>query len=424
VHVPRQARGSTSVGASVAKPPEARPAVGGIEAVLELQRAAGNRAVTAELARRAPDLVIQRSIQIGDQTFSATSGAREFRRDLMLHLRRNDFIETGTKALWQAVEVQLASKDLSYYPTWDAALQSMQMAGFLDKGLPPSKVRIGPRGLGKRPGWRTDTRRAIKSARKDTKGLAARHVISSSTLGLAIESLPDDLGVLNAWLRDHGHPGNAPTPLGAKQAIWNLVHNHAGNLWMGESEPNTAIGFIRDRLAALKRPRGTPPAGDMDVGLLLEDIEKTKIEEVNPQHRMRDETWNLLLDQLYADVQEHFLGPADGDDAEPMPDAPASFPAEGADVDSMEVDAEPVSTAPGAGAAPAQAAVFADRDAVCDLIDMYIRNADIDLPALVGDEYTTIVQIFEALRSPGTVLPALHRFLTLDLSESIAANGQ
>lgn len=140
----------------------------------------------------------------------------------------------------------------------------------------------GPRTLGKRPGFQGDANRLEYG--RDHGGTARRHVISSSTLGTAIESSNGTIDVINAFLERHEQQRITERgkfgELAARRAAWHLVHNHVGNLWVGPSPVNTAIGFVRGTLHKAIRAiiraddHGikigkivsliTPPSGPMD----------------------------------------------------------------------------------------------------------------------------------------------------------------
>ena len=110
----------------------------------------------------------------------------------------------------------------------------------------------GPTMLGKRPAWQGPA-----SKIKAQAGMDRRHVISSSSLGLAVEraiqpALNTTLAAeyvedIRGFLVDHGVANLSPTATvqDAGRQAWVLLANHAGNLWMGPSDPNRVRGFIR-----------------------------------------------------------------------------------------------------------------------------------------------------------------------------------
>ncbi|MBB6250271.1 hypothetical protein [Nitrospirillum iridis] len=120
---------------------------------------------------------------------------------------------------------------------------------------PQKHASSGPKTLGPRPTFQGGANAMAYG--KDHGDTARRHVISSSTLGLAIEKSQANLQVVNGFLeRWGGQAVQEQTPAAlhvAKRQAWTIAHNHVGNLWVGPSPINTAIGFIRGPfLAAVK----------------------------------------------------------------------------------------------------------------------------------------------------------------------------
>jgi hypothetical protein len=323
--------------------------------LLALQRAAGNRAVAN---------AIQRAITVGDDIYTIDD-AREFRRSLMLKLKALGFAETGTKPAWAAVDEALGGGTDWQFATWEQMIGAMVERGLLDKPLRGGGPPTGPRRLGERPRWSSETAEAVARARTGP-GLAARHVLASSTLGLAIERSNAPLSELNAWLKEHRQDEHA-TDFAARRAIWSTVHNFAGNLWMGPTEANTAIGFVRPALLAV-RTKIVDTVGGVDVKAVRSAVQSRYV--TGGQDNERNRTWNLLLGDLDAELA------ALGD--------------------------------------------VAPRADVEDLVDMYYRNADIDPPALKDDEYKHVVAVWELLQNPATVLEGLRRFMSRPLARSIA----
>lgn len=326
-----------------------------------LQRAAGNRALAATFGYG----VLQREITVGNETFTMDE-AREFRRTLMLELKAQGFRELGTKGMWDWVDNALLDGN-QQAADWGTLINEMFGRGLLDKPLPSSGIAHGPRKLGERPKWSPQTSALIRDKRGTTKGLAARHVIASSTLGAAIERSSASPADMKTWLQAHGviPPANESE---LRRTIWTTVHNFAGNLWMGPTEANTAIGFIRDVLMGIKSklPMMSQSAVDIAQTRVLIDQRMVK----GGQDNERNRTWNLLLGDLSAELSEF-----------------------------------------------GQTATHAD---VTDLIDMYYRNADIDPPTLVDDEYDHVVNVWQLLQHPKSVLSGLELFMQLPLRHSIA----
>lgn len=146
---------------------------------------------------------------------------------------------------WCADE-ELAPRAFNDLDDVAAALMSLGLSYTKSKGFSHS----GPSHLGDRPDFSGEANQLeYGRAHGNT---ARRHVISSSTLGSAIESSVAEFEDIDAFLVRHG--GEAvPVKMGeekaaaliARRQAWELVHNHLGNLWVGPSPINTAIGFIR-----------------------------------------------------------------------------------------------------------------------------------------------------------------------------------
>jgi hypothetical protein len=246
--------------------------------------------------------VVQRTIRIGTTLYTA-SNARYFRRDLMITLAQLDFPEKGTGKMWERVEGWL--KDGKEHPFADFRTL---IANLYDQGLMEKQMIVGaamgPRGLGNRPTFTTGVTKLLELSKDESQ--ARRHVISSSTLGRAIELVPATLETLNAWLLRHGmseQPSTASTMdvRAAKIRIWEHVHNHLGNLWVGPSMPNSAIGFIRGPiLSAVEGARKHMAEKDSDT------VPLDSLIELLPKSPWRNNlfanTWNnvraTLIEQL------------------------------------------------------------------------------------------------------------------------------
>lgn len=326
-----------------------------------LQQSAGNRALAATFSSG----VLQREIAVGNETFTMDE-AREFRRTLMLELKAVGFKELGTKGMWDWVDSALLDGN-QQAADWGTLINRMFGLGLLDKPLPPSGIAHGPRRLGERPKWSPQTSALIRDKRGTAKGLAARHVIASSTLGAAIERSSASPSDMERWLELHDVlPPAKESEL--RRAIWTTVHNFAGNLWMGPTEANTAIGFIRDVLMGIRSKLQVTSQGAVDIAETRALINQRMVK--GGQENERNRTWNLLLGDLSAELNEF-----------------------------------------------GQTGTHAD---VTDLIDMYYRNADIDPPTLVDDEYDHVVKVWELLQDRNSVLNGLELFMQLPLRHSIA----
>ena len=115
---------------------------------------------------------------------------------------------------------------------------------------PVRGAALGPRGLGPRPIFTPKTMAAVPIG----EGEHRRHVISSSTLGRAIEDSAGDFDAVRGFLERRDQAVFDPTGNDAldlarvKRAAWAYVNNHIGNLWSGAGPVNIAIGFIRGPL--------------------------------------------------------------------------------------------------------------------------------------------------------------------------------
>ena len=239
------------------------------------QRVVGNRAVAAALGHR----VLQRQIAV-----RTTSGidaytwddARDFRRSLMLELKNSGYRDVGTKGMWGWVDDTLREEGVLEFKDWAHLIDTLVKKELLDRPL-RSGIRIGPKRLGMRPAWNRETRQHIQARRQDQEGLAARHVIASSTLGLGIERSTASFAQMTSWLVARGHTSPRSTEQ-ARREIWIVVHNHAGNLWLGSAPANTAIGFIRSTLETIKAR--IPGAGrdPVDLAMVQAPVEKAMVD--------------------------------------------------------------------------------------------------------------------------------------------------
>ena len=118
----------------------------------------------------------------------------------------------------------------------------------------PSRLRA--RKLGQRPAWIS----SLTKLRADHAGEAARHVIPSHFLGWVAEQWKPSDAQYDAWIKQAeliaphatevrriAHTG----VLARKRRVWEILHNHPGNLWWGHNANNTVIGFIAPYLERL-----------------------------------------------------------------------------------------------------------------------------------------------------------------------------
>lgn len=190
----------------------------------------------------------QRILHIGDTTWKKDSNHSE-RRSLLTEIDTR-IKQLGFKTavnVFRFVNAQIDDTVQQYvFADVDALVDVLFQHKLLYR--PTLGARLGPTNLDKRPTFTGDANRIAIGA-----GQARRHVISSSTLGKAIETAIDSeanadqaFRVVCEFLRRNG----VEIPAGSNKysvgrLAWQLVHNHVGNLWVGPSVPNSARGFIR-----------------------------------------------------------------------------------------------------------------------------------------------------------------------------------
>jgi hypothetical protein len=123
----------------------------------------------------------------------------------------------------------------------------------------PLWARIGPIGLGRRPAFTGRAKEMVGA-----EGEQRRHIISSSTLGRAIEDSWGGDGrkegkrdKVYEFLRRHGLDLMETEKIDvdlvwAMRKAWEITSSHVGNLWLGEGVPNMVRGFIRRSLRAVQ----------------------------------------------------------------------------------------------------------------------------------------------------------------------------
>jgi hypothetical protein len=246
---------------------------------------------------------VQHKIKVGKQSYAPGPAVRHLRRDIMIRLAALGFPEKGTKKMWTLVDTWLEAPGIApkAFGSFDELIGALYNQGAMEKKI-PAGASVGPKSLGDRPAWNNDNKTAERG-----DGEALRHVISSSTMGAAIERCQAEPAVLRAWLLRHGLP--LPKEKGpiwsamAKRAIWAHVHNHAGNLWMGPSAPNSAVGFIRGHLLrAIHNMRNYMVKNDCETvphDAMLEWLPESFWQ----QNKQFKSTWNTVIDSLKAIMQ-------------------------------------------------------------------------------------------------------------------------
>jgi hypothetical protein len=227
--------------------------------------AMGQKALAAQSGRASPRKAsrhgssIQRVVTVGPERFSLVRGdTRELRTLLSavqaaLQRKHLDLNPAGARRIriWCGARAR-EPRGANFQSYDDVAERLIRLRLFKQKKV--SFRSMGPRGLGRRPVFKGLAAK-LKAGKKhgDT---ARRHVISSSTLGVAIENAGGTLQDVNAFLARNGLKAET-TLTAARVSAWHLVHNHTGNLWVGPSPINSAIGFIRapiqEVVAALRK---------------------------------------------------------------------------------------------------------------------------------------------------------------------------
>lgn len=238
---------------------------------------------------------IQRQIQVGGTTYSIDKySARDFRRNLMLALNRFKYKDTGTKAMWELINEDLGKDEVIKYDNWEAITSALW-----DKGVLTRTIRgsiMGPKNMGARPAFTT----SVQSELPVGLGQHRRHIISSSTLGKAIEKGYEDLKAvggnalktLNTWITTQGYTAQT-TEYAALRTIWTITHNNLGNLWVGDGAWNSSIGFIRGSFQQLLSNPALQGSGTVPVKDLVNEILKIK-----PPMQALAQSWNEIIQTL------------------------------------------------------------------------------------------------------------------------------
>jgi hypothetical protein len=153
--------------------------------------------------------------------------------------------------MWNLVDGWLAAPGIAErFAGWPQLLNRLHTEGVLE--VQHARVPTGPANLGPRPTFTAHTKHSVETAADEN----IRHIVSSSSLGKAIESAQAGFDDLNGWLSRHAEPVRPTGALdvdkrNAKVAIWKVVHNHRGNLFPGPGGSNQAAGLIRGPLLAV-----------------------------------------------------------------------------------------------------------------------------------------------------------------------------
>ncbi|MCP2164033.1 hypothetical protein [Goodfellowiella coeruleoviolacea] len=230
-----------------------------------------------------------------------------FRRDFAHELKANGFDDNWGKSKNELVDQFFEKHKGESFDSYDDLIGQMYQDGVLDPK--DSGKHMGPTTLGDRPGFTKDTLDEITI----DSGEHRRHTISSSSLGKAIEQAgkESDLATLNDWLKRHGQPEVMDTgrpeldKRDAMRSIWEYAHNHTGNLWAGDGQQNTSLGFIRGPLLSSiesVNKMADRPFGEHDQPLpldkVLDTLPKQKFENYNQSNQQSVQTWNGVKDTL------------------------------------------------------------------------------------------------------------------------------
>lgn len=205
--------------------------------------------------------VVQRKVELDGKTYAASDGHSVYRKlyNALDHHIRSKGWNFSAKAHGQ-VATWLGGDDVKPRPFTDLddLVGELNKLGLLWKRA--SGPSLGPTKLGDRPAFKGAANQLDRNP-----GEARRHVISSSTLGTAIERTPTSVIQVRAFLVRHQSAlggygleipdvgGNLDLHLAhLRRVAWELVHNHVGNLWMGPTDENSAIGFMRSAVLKAK----------------------------------------------------------------------------------------------------------------------------------------------------------------------------
>jgi hypothetical protein len=219
--------------------------------------------------------VLQRQLVVG-------GGAVQDRREAYIKLeqtltaRRYTFPQRVWRIALRAMEgdkftsAKLAAPDQAAadaigklpFGDWDALVDHLAEHDLVAAKLPAAQSRFRARKLA-RPDWSAGVQK-LRTA--DKKGQAARHVLPSHLLGYAVERWNPKAAAVAEWVKTL--PGGATAGLAAprnsdvawRQYAFDIVHNHPGNLWWGDSVNNSAIGFFAPHVeTALHKVRTLDP---------------------------------------------------------------------------------------------------------------------------------------------------------------------
>lgn len=269
------------------------------------------------VSQRASTRVLQRALTINNVQYAWGMNQRTFTIQLQRELSARGYAHTNRLNEITAValgwgpsrkdEINSAGNDLALHPfgSWDLFIDHLANAELISARLPSSRQpRKRARKLGTRPGWGA----TVTNTRVKGSGLAARHVLPSHFLGWAVETWDIDASGLADWigaakksapaLFAEVHPPRHDSVLALKRYVWQILHNHPGNLWWGPSNDNTVIGFmapfLETMLDDLSRREGDAA---VDVQEALTVVEKLQSAAGASQFSA---AWNILVEAIKA----------------------------------------------------------------------------------------------------------------------------
>jgi hypothetical protein len=261
--------------------------------IAALQTQVGNQGLGRMVGRTAAGgpRVLQREITIAGKAHTAAD-AYEFSTELRRALGARGY--SVPARLLKIVQTALGRKDIDLkteddriaaqklaseaFSSWDSFVDCLAENEYVQARLPSKQPRKRARKLGKRPDWTSEIAKRRPPPEKGVS-FAARHVIPSHFLGYAVEQWSANAEQIQAWvaqakkirpaLVDAIPPPTHPSKLALKRYVWQILHNHLGNLWWGPSPDNTTIGFFAPYAEdLLEKLRAAAAEGKLDKALV------------------------------------------------------------------------------------------------------------------------------------------------------------
>jgi hypothetical protein len=185
------------------------------------------------------------------------------------------------------------------YKTWKDLIDIMADQDLIATKI-DSYIKFRPGRLGLRPKWFVE----VNLTRPAGQNLAIRHIVPSHLLGYAAEQLKDATLIDNSrlanlekayyerytawWSKLAPAKGGVKGPTETKwttlssmdkrRRLWELMYNHPGNLWVGDSGANSTIGLLHGavqsavtKLSAITKNTETPPTP----GTVMTEVKKS-----------------------------------------------------------------------------------------------------------------------------------------------------